>query len=166
MKRNKFINFFLEKFSIAYGEFMVVLTLVIGLVVGTVYNNSFRDKIDYAIPVSKSDALFRTLDSIAEINKTTFVGSNMENEPIPELVAKDTVVPKVREKKNDFQGAVNINTASKSRLMRLHGIGEKMADRIIEYRSQTPFTKKEDIMNVKGIGPKIFEKMKDNITVQ
>ncbi len=60
---------------------------------------------------------------------------------------------------------VNINTATKEELMTLKYIGEKYADRIIEYRSEQEFSRPEDIMNVKGIGEKTYEANKDMITV-
>ena len=62
-------------------------------------------------------------------------------------------------------GLININTADAEKLMKLKGIGEKTAAKIIEYREQHPFEKPEDIMNVKGIGEKKFEDIKDNICV-
>ena len=62
-------------------------------------------------------------------------------------------------------GLININTAGAEELMKLKGVGEKTAAKIIEYRETTPFEKPEDIMNVKGIGEKKFEDIKDNICV-
>tara|TARA_B100000614_G_C14174800_1_gene338612 strand:+ start:54 stop:467 length:414 start_codon:yes stop_codon:yes gene_type:complete len=61
---------------------------------------------------------------------------------------------------------VNINTAGKEILMTLKGVGDKIADRIIAYRQKHPFKVPEDIMNVKGIGQKVFEANKEIITVQ
>lgn len=61
---------------------------------------------------------------------------------------------------------ININTASKTELMKLKGIGQKTAERIIEYRNQSPFRTIEDIQKVKGIGPKKFENIKEHITVK
>jgi len=63
-------------------------------------------------------------------------------------------------------GKININNASKEQLMTLKGVGEEIADRIIEYRKAQPFKTIEDLMNVKGIGQKRFEKLKDFITVK
>ena len=60
---------------------------------------------------------------------------------------------------------VNINTASAEELMKFRGVGEKTAEKIIEYRQQTPFETIEDIMNVSGIGEKKFEDMRDMICV-
>lgn len=61
---------------------------------------------------------------------------------------------------------VNINTATKEVLVSMKHIGEKIADRIIEYRKNQPFEVPEDIMKVKGIGQKIFDANKDKIIVK
>jgi len=60
---------------------------------------------------------------------------------------------------------VNINTASKEILMTLDGIGEVYSQKIIEYRDKNKFSTIEDIKNVKGVGEKTFENIKDKITV-
>lgn len=61
---------------------------------------------------------------------------------------------------------VNINTASKGELKNLNGIGDVLADRIIEYReSNNNFKSIEEIKEVKGIGEKKFEEIKDDIKI-
>ena len=63
-------------------------------------------------------------------------------------------------------GQVNINTASAEELATLKKVGPKTADKIIEYRTAVgPFNAPEELMNVKGIGEKIFELNKDRIIV-
>ena len=59
---------------------------------------------------------------------------------------------------------ININTADSSELQKIPGVGAKTAEKIINYRSQNPFSSIEDIKNVDGIGDKKFEAMKDYIS--
>lgn len=61
---------------------------------------------------------------------------------------------------------VNINTDNPKELETLNGIGEKMAQRIIDYRTEHgDFEVIEDIMRVNGIGEKKFEAIKDFIYI-
>jgi len=64
-------------------------------------------------------------------------------------------------------GKVNINTASVEELATLDKVGEKYAQRIVEYRETNGlFEKAEDLVNVKGIGSKIWEANKDRIVLE
>ena len=73
--------------------------------------------------------------------------------PVPEVVTATTEL-------------VNINTASLEELDTLPGIGPTTAQKIVEYREQNgPFVSIEDIINVSGIGPGTYERLKDLITV-
>ena len=45
--------------------------------------------------------------------------------------------------------------------MTLKGIGEKTAQKIIDYRQETPFKMIEDITNVSGIGEKMYLKVRE-----
>ncbi|MEJ6400762.1 helix-hairpin-helix domain-containing protein [Nicoliella lavandulae] len=66
----------------------------------------------------------------------------------------------------DSNGKININTADKSQLQTINGIGEKKADNIINYRQQSGgFKSIDDVKNTDGIGDKMFENIKDSITV-
>jgi len=61
---------------------------------------------------------------------------------------------------------IDINTASVVELQKLPRIGEKVAQRIVDFRKENgKFKKIEEIMKVKGIGEKIFGGIKDFITV-
>jgi len=62
---------------------------------------------------------------------------------------------------------ININKASAVELTQLKRIGPKLSERIVEYREKHgPFERPEDIIQVKGIGPKTFELNKDRITTE
>ncbi|HKN48500.1 MAG TPA: helix-hairpin-helix domain-containing protein [Candidatus Polarisedimenticolia bacterium] len=61
---------------------------------------------------------------------------------------------------------VNINTAGVEELLALPGIGPAYAARIVEYREKNgPFKKLEDLLNVRGIGEKTFERIRDRLTL-
>ena len=61
---------------------------------------------------------------------------------------------------------LNLNAATLAQLETLPGIGRKVAERILEYRTKSGgFKKVEDLMNVKGIGEKSFLKIKPLISV-
>ena len=80
-------------------------------------------------------------------------GSPVLTTPVPEVVTITTEL-------------ININTASLAELDTLPGIGPTTAQKIIDYRTQNgPFINAEDIVNVSGIGPGTYERIKDLITV-
>jgi competence protein ComEA len=61
---------------------------------------------------------------------------------------------------------ININIASQAELESLPSIGPTTAQKIVQYREQNgPFLKTEDIINVSGIGPGTYERIKNLITV-
>lgn len=64
-----------------------------------------------------------------------------------------------------LNGVINLNQASSQQLQMLPGIGEKTADAIIAYRQKTKFSRPEDIVQVKGLGKKKFEKFKAYLAV-
>lgn len=61
---------------------------------------------------------------------------------------------------------VNINKASKTELMKLKGVGESMADKIIEYReSNGDFKDIDELKLVSGMGEGKFNKIKEDVDI-
>ncbi len=61
---------------------------------------------------------------------------------------------------------VNINIASATELETLPGVGEVIAQRIVDYRTQNgPFASVDDLLNVSGIGDATLAEMRDMVTV-
>ena len=61
---------------------------------------------------------------------------------------------------------INLNSATAEQLQTIPGIGPSTAKSILDYRSKVgKFNKIEEIINVKGIGEKKFQKIKDRLTV-
>ncbi|HIR75121.1 TPA: ComEA family DNA-binding protein [Candidatus Ventrenecus avicola] len=89
-------------------------------------------------------------------------------------VANQKKAEAIVEEKNDDDSSlneelttlVNLNTADVEELMLLPGIGESKANLIIQYRENCgPFTSKEELMYIKGIGEAIYAKLESYITV-
>jgi len=61
---------------------------------------------------------------------------------------------------------IRLNSATVEQLQQLHGIGQKKAAAIIEYRNtHGKFKRVEDIQLVKGIGPALFAKNQARLTL-
>lgn len=108
--------------------------------------SGIRTLISLCLLILGSAVLFSALKEIADT---------------PEIKA----VESVRFAQSD-SGLININTADANELEMLYGIGKKRANDIIEFRtSHGRFVTTEDLMRVDGISNKIFERIKDYITV-
>jgi len=71
-----------------------------------------------------------------------------------------------REGEEQSPQKIDINRAEPWLLEALPGIGQVLAQRIVDYRSENgPFKRIEDLLKVSGIGPATFDKIKDYITV-
>ncbi len=61
---------------------------------------------------------------------------------------------------------VNLNTATKEELTKIDGVGDKKADKILEYRNQHGgFKTPDDLKNITGFGEKTVAKLKDQLAV-
>ena len=62
---------------------------------------------------------------------------------------------------------IDINSADVEELMKIKGVGETIAARIVEYRDRNgSFSSIDDIKNVKGVGVALFEKIKRRIKAE
>lgn len=83
-----------------------------------------------------------------------------------EVPSKEEAKELVLEREQQESGLINLNTATAEQLMSLSGIGESKAHDILNYRKQHgDFHTIEDLMQIPGIKERVFEKIKDQITV-
>ncbi len=85
-------------------------------------------------------------------NKHTYGNGNL-GKPAPTEKSADQLSQKV-----------NLNTANQEELEALPGVGEKLAQRIIQARQQQPFRSLEDLDRVSGVGDKLLDKLSDRVT--
>ncbi len=89
--------------------------------------------------------------------------------PQPAVEAKatnDNISVKQSEVVNTVITAIDINLATQQELQQIPGVGEVIAARIIKDRAQNGYYQTtNDIVRVKGIGPKTYLKMKHLIIV-
>lgn len=84
-------------------------------------------------------------------------------EEIPEIQSKQNV-GSINNKEEEQK--INLNQATKEELMTLNGVGEKKAEKIIEYREENgSFKTIEDLKNVNGFGEKSFESLEKYISI-
>ena len=77
--------------------------------------------------------------------------------PTPSIAKPITVITPKPTKAADANGKLDINKAAPEQLESLPGVGEVIAQRIIDAR---PFKSADDLETVKGIGPKTYEKLR------
>jgi len=154
----------LKKFNHFFGftptEGKVVLFLLVTFVIGGAIKlyryhdpSAFLPSFDYSEVDKEFDLRVRLIDSIDAEQKRKLADSG---------AATSSKRKTTRVKKADrLQSVVNINTATKAELMKLPGIGEALAERILVYREQNgAFKDVSELQKVKGIGEKKFEQIR------
>ncbi len=147
-----------QVFHLTRTEALTVLFLT-GLFVGGMGVQYYR--LHHASPASFTyahlDSLFR---QAAAYQDTSMVRTDSTR--TDSLPATPAPMPPASQKKK-----VNINTADREALIALPGIGPRLAERILQYRMQHgAFMRVEDLMRVRGIGPRKLERLRPLVSVQ
>lgn len=106
---------------------------------------------------------FTEAADISELNLAELLNDSDKIEVPRLVVGEDTEEEVISEPQNE--GLININKASKEELKTLNGIGDTLADNIINYRKDNRFNSIEDILNVNGIGESKFNSIKEYICI-
>lgn len=150
---DKIEKFAAEKISITKIEFNALFVLISISIISIIYNHFDSDNLSS----EEKQNLIAVLDSIA-------LSKSQENK-FDELQEIESSNKFDEYNENKEKLVVDIRTASDLQLMKLPNIGEKTAQNIIEYRNINGFSKTSDLLKVKGIGPKTFNKMKPNLVM-
>jgi len=155
-----------RKIGFTETEIKVILFLAVGFLIGfgvKLYKDN--SKPEYKIyNYSEQDSLFNYYNTRAE-NKLNDKKNRNENKTVD---SKEEVLDfssanfeKKKSSPPPEEKSININNADLETLIRLPGIGEKTAHKIIDLRSEkTKFENLEELMEVKGIGKVKFNKIK------
>lgn len=122
------------------------------------------------VKVEKNTTIQDVLDLCGGVKESADISNvdlkaKVKHGDIIEIPIKETEKKLINEESKGKKDKVNINSADKNMLMNLTGIGEKTAEKIIEYRKENKFESIEDIKNISGIGEKKYEKIKNEITI-
>lgn len=113
-----------------------------------------------------SDADDKQINFSEKLEDQMIIYVPKKGEEIPELKVHNEKNEEGNKRESKESNKVNINQAEKEELMTLNGVGEKKAEKIIEYREENgSFKTIEDLKNVNGFGEKTFESLKESIIV-
>ncbi len=155
-----------RKIGFTETEIKVILFLAVGFLIGFVikiYNDNSKPEYK-SYDYTQEDSLFNYYNNRAEKNL-----NDEKNRKEDKLVdSKEEVLDFSStgfEKKKTLplpeENSINLNKADLETLIRLPGIGEKTAQKIIDLRSKkSKFENLEELMEVKGIGEVKFNKIK------
>ncbi len=127
------------------------------------FNREMRvqDALERAVPLARADV--QSLNLAASLKDGQKIVVPVKQEAVQSLAAAEPQKPATPNK----PAKININRAGVGELESLPGLGPAMSRRIISYReSKGLFTSEEDLKNVQGIGDKMYEQIKDYITVK
>ena len=160
---------------------LIILLLILFLGLGIKYLKGVVSNDSVIFDYTKSDIMFKNKSNnlLSVMGDTNIVVDSLFTKG--ELKTIDSIrktedslkstdgKKKKKGKKGDElkEKSININSASKEQLTLLPGIGDSTAEKILAYRKEYGnFRKIEDIMKIKGIGTKKFEKFKSFITIE
>lgn len=163
------------------GVFMVTSDNIINDVInmaGGLKNNAYTKNINLSKTVSKEMvvyvftnyeySLLNTKEETTECNCPKQDISTCTNKGASVITSDENKPEELPNSNSETENnnKININSASKETLTSLSGIGDAKAQKIIDYRNENGLFKSiEDLKNISGISEKLFEQIKEFITI-
>lgn len=145
---NKIEKFGADKLNLTLTELNGLIVVAFCFISSMIYNYFDTTKLSF----EEKQVLISFFDNI-NIEKS----ENIAIDEISRIKAKLSADKSITNKKNI---KVDILTASKFELTKIPGIGSKTAKDIIEYRTKNGLEFNEDLLKIRGIGDKTFNKIK------
>lgn len=147
-------------FAITKTELIIAIMLFLGLALGILLN--WFDMGVKAKRAKELQQIVQTADSLARADSLLLAQDTLG---LHNPDGSESLYPTYKRKELPKE-IININSANLETLCQLPGVGQKMAEQIVKYRTTHKFKYKKDLMKVKGIGKKKFEKLEPFISVE
>lgn len=164
-----------------YKKVLSILVVVILLVLGLINNELTTEEPPKKI-INKTSQMFEveiignvrypgkynvydgsTIDDLIDLSGGVFEDSETSFINLSKMLEKDEIII-VPKKSTNIKNRICINTAPCEQLMKLSGIGEDLANKIIIYRiTYGPFNKIEDLLKVEGLKAKVLNNIINEI---
>ncbi|MDR9364226.1 MAG: helix-hairpin-helix domain-containing protein [Balneolaceae bacterium] len=175
MKRRLF--FLIEKLEIKRSEriaisiLFILMVILSGIVTFNEPNANYSEE-KYA----ELEKVFKEKSEQIKQEEQVILARYMPERDVPvsnSLSSDNSTKPKLpdttdsEERRPEADKVININTANKELLQELPGVGPAYSERIINWREENgPYTTKDQLLEIKGIGDKRLARIKPLITLR
>lgn len=130
-------------------------------------SNADRDSVNLAEKISDGQKI--VFPFVARAGENNTFTAAKQNFGVSQTAQNSSSKSKTKGRNNKKQNrdVININTANEEELMSIVGVGKVLARSIMNYReTHGRFTAIEELLQVKGIGQKKFQLLRDQVTVR
>jgi len=156
------LNKLSEKAGLTTHELNIFVFLILIFSMGYIYKYySQNDKVELKVfDYSTKDSLFRLAGDKIHPQVTAKNGEKTVDYKQEVLDFNTQNFTKVEVKKTAAEKSINLNTAGFEELVSIPGLGEKTAQKILEFSTKNGlFTSLEQLQDIKGIGVKKYNKI-------
>jgi competence protein ComEA len=140
------------------GERLITAVQKAGGYLKSAYASKYVSRyLNLALPVKEDQKLYIPYQTDLSCTIIPFELKAQQEKEVLDKINEGEHKEQLEKDDEEETGCVSINTASKTQLMTVSGVGESMSQKIIDGR---PYKQLEDLKNVSGVGDATFEKFK------